>query len=60
MKKTKINDLSLIKMYFSEKIRIYKKLDFNKILDLVNQINKTYKKDGTIFIILMNMELILD
>lgn len=50
MKKTKINDLSLIKMYFSEKTRIYKKLDFNKILDLVNQINKTYKKDGTIFI----------
>ena len=50
MKKTKNDDLSLIKLYFSEKTQIYKKLDFKKILDLVNQIHNTYKKDGTIFI----------
>ena len=50
MKKSKIDDLSLVKLYFSEKTQIYKKLDFKKILDLVNQINNTYKKDGTIFI----------
>jgi phosphoheptose isomerase len=50
MKKSKIDDLSLVKLYFSEKSQIYKKLDFKKILDLVNQINNTYKKDGTIFI----------
>ena len=50
MKKSKINDLNLIKLYFAEKTQIYKKLNFKKILDLVNQINNTYKKDGTIFI----------
>tara|TARA_B100000787_G_scaffold47968_1_gene34456 strand:+ start:1407 stop:2066 length:660 start_codon:yes stop_codon:yes gene_type:complete len=50
MKKTKNDDLSLVKLYFSEKAQIYKKLDFKKILDLVNQIHSTYKKDGTIFI----------
>ena len=50
MKKTKNDDLSLVKLYFSEKAQIYKKLDFKKILDLVNQIHNTYKKDGTIFI----------
>ena len=50
MKKSKNDDLSLVKLYFSEKTQIYKKLDFKKILDLVNQINNTYKKDGTIFI----------
>ena len=50
MKKSKIDDLSLIKLYFSEKTRIYKKLDFKKILDVINQIHNTYKKDGTIFI----------
>ena len=50
MKKTKNDDLGLVKLYFSEKAQIYKKLDFKKILDLVNQIHNTYKKDGTIFI----------
>ena len=50
MKKNKKDDLSLIKLYFSEKAQIYKKLDFKMILDLVNQINITYKKDGTIYI----------
>jgi len=50
MKYDKKDDLSLIKLYFSEKVKIYKKLDYRKILNLVNQIYKTYKKDGTIFI----------
>ena len=50
MKKNKNDDLSLVKLYFSEKAQIYKMLDFKKILDLVNQIHNTYKKDGTIFI----------
>ncbi len=50
MKNSKKDDLSLIKLYFSEKVQIYKKLDYRKILSLVNQIYKTYKKDGTIFI----------
>ena len=50
MKYGKKDDLSLIKLYFSEKAKIYKKLDYRKILNLVNQIYKTYKKDGTIFI----------
>jgi len=43
-------DLNLVKLYFLEKALIYKKLNFKKILDLVYQINKTYNKDGTIFI----------
>ena len=50
MKYNKKDDLSLIKLYFAEKAKIYKKLDYRKILSLVNQIYKTYKKDGTIFI----------
>ena len=50
MKRIKNSDLSLVKLYFLEKAKIYKKLDFKKILDLVYRINITYKKDGTIFI----------
>ena len=50
MKYSKKDDLSLIKLYFAEKAKIYKKLDYKKILSLVSQIYKTYKKDGTIFI----------
>ena len=50
MNRIKKSDLSLVKLYFLEKAKIYKKLDFKKILDLVYRINITYKKDGTIFI----------
>lgn len=50
MKRIKNSDLSLVKLYFLEKAKIYKKLNFKKILDLVYRINIAYKKDGTIFI----------
>jgi len=50
MQKNKKNDLNLVKLYFSEKISIYKKLNFKNILNLINQINNTYKNDGSIFI----------
>ena len=46
----KNDDLSLIRLYFKEKASIYKKLDFKKIFNLVKQINNTYKKDGTFYI----------
>ena len=50
MNNNKNDNLSLVKLYFLEKAEIYKKLNFKKILDLVNQINNTYKKDGTFYI----------
>ena len=50
MIKSKKNNLDLVKLYFREKTLIYKKLDFKSILNLVNQIKKTYLNDGTIFI----------
>ena len=50
MKRIKNSDLSLVKLYFLEKAKIYKNLNFKKILDLVYRINIAYKKDGTIFI----------
>ena len=50
IKKNKNEDLNLIKSYFTEKASIYKKLNFKEILDLVKQINITYKNDGTLYI----------
>ena len=50
MKNNITNDLDLIKLYFTEKASIYKKLNFKEILNLVKQINITYKNDGTLYI----------
>ena len=50
MKNNKSVQLNLIKSYFTEKAAIYKKLNFKEISDLVNQINLTYKNDGTLYI----------
>ena len=50
MKNNKSVQLNLIKSYFAEKTAIYKKLNFKEISDLVNQINLTYKNDGTLYI----------
>ena len=50
MKNKITNDLDLIKLYFTEKASIYKKLNFKKILNLVKQIKITYKNDGTLYI----------
>ena len=50
MKNKTSNDLHLVKLYFTEKAAIYKRLDFKRILDLVKQINNTYKKDGTLYV----------
>ncbi len=50
MKKKKKKDSDLIKLYFKEKISVYKKLDFLNIFKLVNQVKKTYSNDGTIYI----------
>ena len=46
----KNNDINLVKLYFTEKASIYKKLNFKKILNLVKQIKITYKNDGTLYI----------
>ena len=50
MKNNKNSDLDLIKLYFTEKASIYKKLNLKEILNLVKQINITYKNDGTLYI----------
>ena len=50
MKNNKSVQLNLIKSYFTEKASIYKKLNLKEILDLVKQINITYKNDGTLYI----------
>ena len=50
MKNNITNDLDLIKLYFTEKASIYKKLNLKEILNLVKQINITYKNDGTLYI----------
>jgi D-sedoheptulose 7-phosphate isomerase len=44
------NDLNLIKLYFKEKVNVYKNLNLKNILKIVNQIKETYSKDGNIFI----------
>ena len=39
-----------ISLYFKEKSRIYKKINFKEILKVFNAIKKTYKNDGQIFL----------
>jgi len=45
-----LDNIINIELYFSEKIKIYKKINFSKINKAFSMLKNTYKNDGTVYL----------